>query len=36
MSGYSTKKRTRAWFFIKVKSGANVNTVAKDIYDIHP
>jgi len=35
MSGYSTKKRTRAWFFIKVKSGANANTVAKAIYEKH-
>jgi len=33
MSPYSTKKRTRAWFFIKVKSDADVNTVAKNIYD---
>ena len=35
MPGYSTKKRTRAWFFIKVKSGANANTVAKAIYEKH-
>ena len=32
---YSQENRTRAWFFIKVSSGANPDTVAKDIYDTY-